>query len=30
MPIDHFDFPNIEAWYARLNDRIGFQEQVLR
>jgi glutathione S-transferase len=30
MPIDHFDLPNIEAWYARLNDRIGFQEQVLR
>ena len=30
MPVDHFDLPNIEAWYAQLNDRIGFQEQVLR
>jgi len=30
MPIDHFDLPNIQAWYARLNDRPAFQAQVLR
>ncbi len=30
MPIDHFDLPNIEAWYARISDRGAFQRQVLR
>ena len=30
MPIDHFDLPNIEAWYKRLQDRPAFQRQVLR
>lgn len=29
MPIDHFDLPNIEAWYKRLCDRPAFQRQVL-
>ena len=29
MPIDHFDLPNIEAWYERLRDRPAFQQQVL-
>ncbi|MBT4691576.1 MAG: glutathione S-transferase family protein [Rhodospirillaceae bacterium] len=30
MPIDHFDLPNIEAWFARLRERPAFQAQVLR
>jgi glutathione S-transferase len=30
MPIDHFDLPNIEAWYARISGRPAFQRQVLR
>lgn len=30
MPIDHFDLPNVEAWYKRLHDRPAFQRQVLR
>ncbi|MBT5110585.1 MAG: glutathione S-transferase family protein [Rhodospirillaceae bacterium] len=30
MPIDHFDLPNIEAWYARISARPAFKEQVLR
>ena len=29
MPIDHFDLPNTTGWYARLQDRKAFQEQVL-
>lgn len=30
MPIDHFDLPNVERWYARLAARPAFQNQVLR
>lgn len=29
MPIDHFDLPNLRAWYARLSDRLAFQRAVL-
>ena len=30
MPIDHFELPNVEAWYRRLASRPAFQQTVDR